>query len=68
MEGLSDRFKQTVLDVFDSSSSIIGTIALQSHPWLDILKQREGVILYTLTPDNRDKMVDIVVDLVGSFK
>ena len=68
MEGLSDRFKQTVLDVFNSASPVIGTIALRSHPWLDTLKQQEGVVLYTLTPDNRDRMIDTLVDLISSFR
>jgi nucleoside-triphosphatase len=68
MEGLSDRFKQTVLDMFNSASPVIGTIALRSHPWLDTLKRQEGVILYTLTPDNRDTMIDTIADLVSSFK
>ncbi len=68
MEEFSDRFKKTVLDVFNSSSSLLGTIALKPHPWLDLLKQQEGVVLYTLTPDNRDTMVDTLVHLVRSFK
>jgi nucleoside-triphosphatase len=68
MEGLSDRFKKTVLEVFKSSSSFLGTIALKPHPWLDMLKQQEGVVVYTLTPDNRDTMIDTLVPLVSSFK
>jgi nucleoside-triphosphatase len=68
MEGLSDLFKQTVLNVFNSASPFFGTIALKPHPWLDMLKQYEGVVLYTLTPDNRERMIETLVDLVSSFK
>ena len=68
MEGFSDRFKRTVMDVFNSSSTFLGTIALKPYPWLDMLKQKEGVVLYTLTPDNRDTMIDTLVHLVRSFK
>ncbi len=68
MELYSNRFKQSVIDIFNSSSSFLGTIALKPHPWLDGLKQQAGVVLYTLTPDNRNTIIDTVVCLVSSFK
>jgi len=66
MELYSEQFKRTIIDVFNSSSPCLATIALKPHPWLDELKQQEGAMLYTLTPDNRDTIIDTLVCLVSS--
>lgn len=68
MELYSEQFKRTLMDVFKNSSPCLATIALRPHPWLDMLKQQEGVVLYTLTSDNRDTMIDTLVHLADSFK
>jgi nucleoside-triphosphatase len=68
MEVYSEQFKRTVMDVFNCSSLFLATIALKPHPWLDTLKQYEGAMLYTLTSDNQDKIIDTLVRLVSSFK
>jgi nucleoside-triphosphatase len=61
MELYSEQFKRTVMDVFISSSLFLATIALKPHPWLDTLKQYEGAMLYTLTSDNQDTIIDTLV-------
>lgn len=58
MELYSEQFKRTIMDVFNNSSPCLATIALKPHSWLDKLKQHEGVMLYTLTSDNRVTIID----------
>jgi nucleoside-triphosphatase len=60
MEILSEQFRQMVLDVLNSSISLLGTIALRSHLWLDMVKRHERVMVYELTTDNRDQVVQVL--------
>jgi len=68
MELYSNRFKQSVIDIFNSSSLFLATIALKPHPWLDTLKQYEGAMLYTLTSDNQDMIIDTLLLLICGRK
>jgi len=66
MQACSDQFKSVLLDVLHHSHLLLGTIALQSHPWLDTLKQHEQVALYELTVSNQASMIDTVTDVLSS--
>ncbi|HJT57394.1 MAG TPA: nucleoside-triphosphatase [Ktedonobacteraceae bacterium] len=58
MELYSHRFKRAVIDALNAPRPFLSTIALKSLPWLDTLKQGREIELYTLTPENRNTLVD----------
>jgi len=65
MELYSERFKRSVMDILNSPHLILGTIALKAHPWLDALKQKEGVLLYTLTQDNQSIVINTLAHIMN---
>jgi nucleoside-triphosphatase len=66
MQLLSEKFKQTVIEVLDSPVPLIGTIFAGSHPWTDELKKRDSVKLYPLTIDNREMVPQALIEnLIG---
>lgn len=62
MELLSERFKSTVIDIIESGKKVLGTIMLKSDPWADMLKQKPQVKLLTLTRQNRNEALALVVE------
>jgi len=66
MQAYSDQFKRVLLDILHHSHLLLGTIALQSHSWLDTLKQHEHVALYELTLSNQTSIIDTVTDVLSS--
>jgi len=65
MELFSDRFKNTVIDALDSSSSVVGTILFRHHPYCDKIKRRHDVELIEVTENNRSSMVKAIIIKVG---
>ena len=61
MEILSPRFRQAVLDVFDSPVRVLGTIVKRSIPFTDALKTRSNVELIHVQPGNRDQLVQDLI-------
>lgn len=61
MEAYSAAFRQVVSDVLNSTIPFIGTIALASHPWLDIIKQYPRVTVRLLTVNEREAVYDELV-------
>jgi nucleoside-triphosphatase len=65
MELCSNRFIEIVNDAFDSDKCIIATIHFRSkHPVVENLKRREGVAIYRLDENNRDEMLNMIVELL----
>jgi len=64
MECHSDAFCAAVLAALASESVVLGTIAKRSAPFSDAIKHRPDVALVSITPQNRDALVDHVVALV----
>ena len=58
MELLSERFRNTVLEIIDSGKTILGTVMLHSHPWADRLKERTEVKTITVTRASYSEIVD----------
>jgi nucleoside-triphosphatase len=56
MQLFSHKFKQAVMDVMESSKTLVGTVVLRSHPWTDEFKQRSDVETFLLTVNNRESM------------
>jgi nucleoside-triphosphatase len=61
MELCSPHFLEVLEEALSSPKPILGTILQAPHPWLDGLKQRNGVELYRLTERNRADLTDALL-------
>lgn len=58
MECFSPLFRQTLVKVLDSENPVIGSIALKGDQFIEMVKEREDVLLVHVTEKNRDELVD----------
>jgi len=58
MECFSALFKKTLAGVLDSNHRVIGSIALKGDRFVRKIKARPDVLLISVTPENRDELVD----------
>jgi nucleoside-triphosphatase len=58
MQSYSEQFKKMLLDLLNNDEPLLATIALNAHPWLDLIKQHKGVELYELTSSNQMTVID----------
>jgi len=65
MELTSEAFKDAVLEAVDSEARVLGTVMRGSNPWVDGLRAREEVMVWEVTRENRDELVDEVVGWLG---
>jgi len=65
MECFSKLFKKTLEGVLDSNRSVIGSIAMKGDRFIQKIKERSDVLLVTVTPRNRDELVNMY--LTGSY-
>jgi nucleoside-triphosphatase len=59
MECFSELFKKTLEGVLDSDLPVIGSIALKGDRFIQKIKERSDVLLVTVTPQNRDELVNM---------
>lgn len=64
MEILSPEFRQVVLDIFKRNVSVLGSIVGRSTPFTDHIKSRPEVTLLEVTPENREELVDFILESV----
>jgi len=64
MELMSPRFRDMVEIALQSAKPFIATIASEGAPFIEEVKRHEGVRLLTLTPANRDELLEEVAGLV----
>lgn len=57
MELLSEKFRDTVMEIIDSGKKVLGTIMLQANPFADAIKRKPQVNLLTVTPENRQQVL-----------
>jgi nucleoside-triphosphatase len=62
MELVSDRFRRVVVDALDSEVAVLGTIHQRSTPFIDRIKARRDVEVIEVSRENRDRLVDQVLD------
>jgi nucleoside-triphosphatase len=68
MELISEQFKAVVLEIVESSKSVLGTITLKSDPWADMIKQKSQVNLLILNRHNQGEVLKKVLEwLNGRF-
>jgi len=58
MELFSERFREAVLELFDSEVRLAATVHTARHPFTDALKERTDVELVRLTAANREELPD----------
>lgn len=64
MELFSPAFCAAVQEALDSPAVVLGTIVRRSRPFADAIKARPDVTVITVTPANRDRLVEQVLALV----
>ncbi len=64
MELLSRRFCQVVEQLLHSQATVLGTITRRSNPFTDQIREMAGVTIIDVRPDNRDALVERVLDLL----
>jgi nucleoside-triphosphatase len=64
MEILSREFRQVVLDILASSPGVLGSIVWRSTPFTDQIKSRPDVTLLEVTPENREELFEVILELV----
>jgi nucleoside-triphosphatase len=63
MQMLSLPFQQMLYEIIWSATSVIlGTVARDSHPEIDLIKQIPGVKLYQLNEENRDLLTAVIAE------
>ena len=62
MECFSKLFKKTLEGVLDSNRPVIGSIAMKGDRFIQKIKERSDVLLVTVTPQNRDELVNIYLE------
>ena len=64
MECFSALFKKTLVNVLDSNHQVIGSIAQKGDRFVRKIKARTDVLLISVTPENRDELVDRYFELI----
>jgi nucleoside-triphosphatase len=64
MELFSEEFRKAVLEAVESEKAVLGTVMISRHPWADALKALPQVTVLEVTEDNRDKMVQAMIEMV----
>jgi len=56
MECFSSLFRETLIKTLDSENPVIGSIAQKGSPFIEKIKEREDVMLVTVSEKNRDSL------------
>ncbi|HUT69990.1 MAG TPA: NTPase [Desulfatiglandales bacterium] len=67
MECFSPLFKQALIEVLDSPNRVLGSIALRGDSFIEAVKRREDVMAISVTIQNRDILVNQLLDTVKAF-
>lgn len=59
MECFSGLFKKTLISILDSEHRVLGSITMKGDRFIRQVKARDDVLLVTVTPKNRDKLVSM---------
>jgi nucleoside-triphosphatase len=56
MELFSQRFREVATDILDSARTVLATLPVHKHPFLNQLRHRADIDLIEVTPSNRDDL------------
>jgi len=65
MELFSKKFRDAVLDVLDSENPVIATVKLKGSGFVEKIKSREDVMLFTLTEANRSLLSARILRMIN---
>jgi len=66
MELASEAFRGVVLEALNSKCAVVAAIHAHRHPFTDAIKARPDVRVIEVTPANRERLVQIVSELLES--
>jgi len=64
MEIFSDKFKEKVLDCLNSEKFVLATIGIGGDKFIFKIKERNDIIIFQMNRENRDELVDKVLNLI----
>jgi nucleoside-triphosphatase len=64
MQLLSTKFKEEINNIVTGSNCVIGTIFYGKHPYVDEIKKISGINIFTITSENREKILE---DILGEI-
>lgn len=53
-------FQERVLECLNSDIPVLGVLKAKSSPFLDLIRNRDDITIFTITKDNRSKMKEII--------
>ncbi len=65
MECLSPLFRETLLKTLDANNWVVGSIALKGSPFIERIKERGDVALFTVTEKNRVALVGEILERIS---
>lgn len=68
MEVFSEKFKEKVLDCLNSKKIVLATISIGGDKFISNIKRRDDIILFEITKENRNKLIEIISSLIFNFK
>ncbi len=67
MECYSSRFRNLVTRLLESDRLFIATVARRGTPFIESVKKRDDVIVFELTHENRELLLEPVLSTIQSF-
>ena len=64
MEIFSEEFKEKVLDCLNSKKIVLATIGIGGDKFISNIKRRDDIILFEVTKENRNKLIEIISSLI----
>jgi len=64
MEIFSDKFKEKVLDCLNSEKFVLATIGIGGDKFISQIKERNDVIIFKMSRENRDELMDKILPLI----
>ena len=66
MECLSSLFRETLIKALESNNWVVGSIALKGNPFIERIKERGDVALWTVTEKSRGSLVGEILEHIHS--
>jgi nucleoside-triphosphatase len=58
MECFSGLFRQTLMNILDTTNTVVGSISLKGDAFIGAIKKRPDTLLISVSEKNRDYLVD----------
>ncbi|MCD6451841.1 MAG: NTPase [Acidobacteria bacterium] len=67
MECFSSAFRSEVIRALDSEIPVLATIQISRHPFLNWVRGRDDVVIYKVSPGNRDELPTSISERVKAL-